>query len=319
MARHTRAVTLARLAIATRGSALALWQAEHTRARLIATQPGLAVELVTLTTQGDRILDVALAQIGGKALFVKEIEQALLDGRAQVAVHSMKDLPAELAPGLILAAVSTREDPRDALVSRFGTLDALPRGAVVGTSSLRRQCQLLAARPDLQIKLLRGNVPTRVRKLDDGEYDAIVLAAAGLTRLGLAARITEHLPVERCLPAVAQGVLAIETRADDAATQALVRAALHDAREEPRIIAERAFLARMGGSCQTPLAAHATWAGDQLTLAALCGTPDGTRVLRSEARGSADDAVALGEAAADRLLADGAAAIVAACSAAAHP
>ena len=270
-------------------------------------------------TTGDRVRDRPLSEIGGKGLFVKEIEQALLDGRAQVAVHSMKDLPAELAPGLILAAVSTREDPRDALVSRFGTLDALPRGAVVGTSSLRRQCQLLAARPDLQIKLLRGNVPTRVRKLDDGEYDAIVLAAAGLTRLGLAARITEHLPVDRCLPAVAQGVLAIETRADDAATQALVRAALHDAREEPGIVAERAFLARMGGSCQTPLAAHATWAGDQLALAALCGTPDGTRVLRAEARGSAGDAVALGEAAADRLLADGAAAIVAACSAAAHP
>lgn len=304
-----------RLVIATRGSALALWQAEHVRARLEAAQPGLSVELLTLSTAGDRILDVALAAIGGKALFVKEIEQALLDGRAHIAVHSMKDLPAELAPGLALAAVSTREDPRDALLSPHGALAALPRGAVLGTSSLRRQCQLLAARPDLQIKLLRGNVPTRVGKLDAGDYDAIVLAAAGLTRLGLAARITEHLPIDVCLPAVAQGVLAIETRADDAATMALVRAALHDTAEADRIEAERSFLAAMGGSCQTPLAAHAIADGEGLYLRALCGTPDGTRVLRAEVRGARAEAAALGQRAADALLADGAAAIVAACQA----
>jgi hydroxymethylbilane synthase len=290
-----------RLVIATRGSALALWQAEHVKARLEATRPGLAVELLTLSTAGDRILDVALAAIGGKALFVKEIEQALLDGRAHVAVHSMKDLPAELAPGLALAAVSSREDPRDAIVSPHGALAALPAGAVLGTSSLRRQCQLLAHRPDLQIKLLRGNVPTRVGKLDDGDYDAIVLAAAGLTRLGLADRITEALPIEVCLPAVAQGVLAIETRADDADTMALVREALHDPTEADRIAAERSFLAAMGGSCQTPLAAHALLDGGALELRALCGTPDGTTVLRATARGPRTEAVALGErAAADR-------------------
>jgi hydroxymethylbilane synthase len=307
-------VPLDRLVIATRGSALALWQAEHVRARLIATQPGLTVELLTLVTQGDRILDVPLSEVGGKALFVKEIEQALLDGRAQLAVHSMKDVPADLAPGLVLAAVSAREDPLDALVSRAGTLDELPDGAVVGTSSLRRQCQVLARRPTLQIKLLRGNVPTRVKKLDDGAYDAIVLAAAGLARLGLADRITERLPIELSLPAVAQGVLGLETLAGDDATIALVRAAMHDAAEERRVAAERAFLARMGGSCQTPLAAHATLDGGELTIDALCGLPDGTRVLRARERGPRADAERLGIAAAEALLAQGAAAIVAACT-----
>lgn len=302
------------IVIATRGSALALWQAEHVRARLIAARPGLTVELLTLMTQGDRILDVPLSEVGGKALFVKEIEQALLDGRAQVAVHSMKDLPAELAPGLVLAAVSTREDPRDALVSRAGTLAELPTGAVVGTSSLRRQCQLLARRPDLQIRMLRGNVPTRVRKLDDGAYDAIVLAAAGLARLGLADRITERLAIEVSLPAVAQGVLGVEAIAGDAATIALVAAAMHDADEERRVAAERAFLAHMGGSCQTPLAAHATLDGDRLAIAALCGLPDGTRVLRAREHGRRQDAERLGVAVAEALLAQGAAAIVAACA-----
>lgn len=302
------------LVIATRGSALALWQADHVRARLIAREPGLTVELLTLTTQGDRILDVPLSEVGGKALFVKEIEQALLDGRAQIAVHSMKDVPGELAPGLILAAISTREDPRDALVSRAGTLDELPRGAVVGTSSLRRQCQLLARRPDLQIRMLRGNVPTRVRKLDEGAYDAIVLAAAGLARLGLADRITERLPIAVSLPAVAQGVLGVETFASDAPTIARVRAAMHDADEERRVVAERAFLARMGGSCQTPLAAHATLDGDQLAIDALCGLPDGTRILRAHRRGPRADAEQLGHQVADELLGQGAAAIVAACS-----
>jgi hydroxymethylbilane synthase len=302
-----------RLTIATRGSALALWQAEHVRARLTAVS-GRPVELLTLKTQGDLILDVPLSEVGGKALFVKEIEQALLDGRADVAVHSMKDVPAELAPGLTMAAISARESPWDALVSRAGGLAALPHGARVGTSSLRRQCQLLAARPDLQIGMLRGNVPTRLRKLDEGAFEAVVLAAAGLIRLGHGDRITELLPAEVCLPAVAQGVLGIETRADDEAMIGWCRAAMHDAGEADRIAAERAFLARMGGSCQTPLAAHATVDGDQLALDALCGTPDGTRILRAHVRGALTDAQALGEQAADDLLARGAAAIVAACA-----
>lgn len=302
-----------RLIIATRGSALALWQAEHVKARLAAAS-GLPVELLTLKTQGDLILDVPLSQVGGKALFVKEIEQALLDGRADVAVHSMKDVPAELAPGLVLAATSTRETPWDALVSRAGTLDELPRGARVGTSSLRRQCQLLAHRPDLQIGMLRGNVPTRVRKLDEGAFDAVVLAAAGLIRLGHGDRITQLLPPEVSLPAVAQGVLGIETRADDAEVVAWCQAAMHDAREAARVAAERSFLARMGGSCQTPLAAHATYEGDALVLDALCGTPDGTTVLRARHTGAAADAVGLGERAAVELLGRGADAIVAACT-----
>jgi hydroxymethylbilane synthase len=302
-----------RLVIATRGSALALWQAEHTRARLTAVS-GLPVELMTLKTQGDLILDVPLSEVGGKALFVKEIEQALLDRKADVAVHSMKDVPAELAPGLMLAAISTRETPWDALVSRAGTLAELPAGARVGTSSLRRQCQLLARRPDLRIAMLRGNVPTRVRKLDEGEFDAVVLAAAGLIRLGHGDRITELLPPDISLPAVAQGVLGIETRADDDEVAAWCGTAMHDEREAHRITAERAFLARMGGSCQTPLAAHATLDGDTLAIDALCGTPDGTTILRTRAQGALADAASLGVQVAEDLLARGAAAIVAACS-----
>ena len=300
-----------RLIIATRGSALALWQAEHVRDRLGA-QSGLPVELLTLKTQGDLILDVPLSEVGGKALFVKEIEQALLDHRADVAVHSMKDVPPALADGLGLAAISTRETPWDALVSRAGTLDELPRGARVGTSSLRRQCQLLARRPDLRISMLRGNVPTRVRKLDEDQFDAVVLAAAGLIRLGLGDRITQLLPPDVCLPAVGQGVLAIETRTDDAEVTAWCRAALHDEGEAHRMDAERTFLARMSGSCQTPLAAHATLAGDTLTLDALCGTPDGVTILRAQVSGPAAEAARLGERAADELRARGADAIVAA-------
>jgi hydroxymethylbilane synthase len=307
-----------RIVIATRGSALALWQAEHTRARLQAVQPGLAVELLTLKTQGDLILDVPLSEVGGKALFVKEIEQALLDGRAQVAVHSMKDVPADLAPGLVLAAVSARETPNDALClppgSTVRTVDELPAGARVGTSSLRRQCQLLARRPDLRVLLLRGNVPTRLRKLDEGAYDAVILAAAGLIRLGFAERITQLLPMDVSLPAVSQGVLGIETREDDDAARALVRAALHDEAESRRVAAERAFLARMGGSCQTPLAAHARWDGDALVVDALCGMPDGTRIIRAQARGAGADAEGLGVTCAESLIAQGADEIVRACT-----
>jgi hydroxymethylbilane synthase len=297
-----------RLVIATRGSALALWQAEHVKARLAAVAPELAVEFNVIKTSGDQILDVPLAKVGGKGLFVKEIEQALLDRQADLAVHSMKDVPAELAPGLVLAAVSTREVPWDALCARAPvTVDTLQHGAKVGTSSMRRQCQLLARRPDLRIAMLRGNVPTRIRKLDDGEFDAIVLAAAGLTRLGLGDRITQQLPLEISIPAVAQGVLGLETRAGDARTAELIRRAIHDPAEERRVIAERAFLARMGGSCQTPLAAHAIDApGGKLRILALCGMPDGSKILRAEVTGPAADAELLGHRLADDLLAQGA-------------
>jgi hydroxymethylbilane synthase len=303
-----------RLVIATRGSALALWQAEHVKARLAAVAPDLAVEFNVIKTSGDQILDVPLAKVGGKGLFVKEIEQALLDHQADLAVHSMKDVPPELAPGLVLVAVSSREVPWDALCARSPvTVDTLPRGARVGTSSMRRQCQLLARRPDLQIAMLRGNVPTRIRKLDDGEFDAIVLAAAGLTRLGLAGRITQQLPLEISVPAVAQGVLGLEARAGDARVADLIRRAIHDPAEERRVAAERSFLARMGGSCQTPLAAHAIDAGaGGLRIVGLCGTPDGSRILRAEHTGTAADAEQLGRRLADDLLAQGADQILAA-------
>jgi len=306
-----------RIVIATRGSALALWQAEHVKTRLQAVQPSLTVDFEVIKTSGDKILDVPLAKVGGKGLFVKEIEEALLDGRADLAVHSMKDVPAELAPGLAIVANSARETPWDALCTRDGRgLDALEQGATVGTSSLRRQCQLLAYRPDLQIKLLRGNVPTRIAKLDAGDFDAIVLAAAGLTRLGHAARISQVLPPEISLPAVTQGVLGLETRVGDDEVIGLIVEAIHDPEEERCVAAERKFLAVMGGSCHTPLAAYAHYAGDALVVDALCGTPDGTRVLRAQVRGPAAHAEALGEAAGQDLLAQGAAEIVAACLAA---
>lgn len=304
------------LVIATRGSQLALWQANHVKARLEATSPGITVELEIIKTQGDKILDVPLAKVGGKGLFVKEIEQALVEKRADLAVHSMKDMPAELAPGLALCAVSTREVPWDALCTPGGsagaTLDTLKKGAKVGTSSMRRQAQLLARRPDLQIALLRGNVPTRLRKLDEGEFDAIVLAAAGLHRLGLADRISELLPLDVSIPAVAQGVLAIEIREGDTRTHELVRAAIHDEPTYAKMMAERAFLVRMGGSCQTPLAAHAVDHADGLRLVGMCGMPDGTRILRDEVIGSVGAAAQLGDELANKLLAKGAGEILAA-------
>ncbi len=303
-----------RVVIATRGSQLALWQAEHTKARLLAAQPGLEVAFEVIKTQGDKILDVPLAKVGGKGLFVKEIEQALIDERADIAVHSMKDVPAELAPGLALAAVSSREVPWDALCARAPiTVETLPTGAKVGTSSMRRQCQLLGVRPDLQIAMLRGNVPTRIKKLDDGEFDAIILAAAGLTRLGMGDRITQLLPLELSIPACAQGVLGLETRAHDAFTAELIRRAMHDAAEERRIAAERSFLARMGGSCQTPLAAHAIdREGGGLRIVGMCGMLDGSKILRAEVGGLTEDAELLGQRLAEDLLAQGADAILAA-------
>jgi hydroxymethylbilane synthase len=304
----------ARIVIATRGSALALWQAEHVKARLIAISPGLEVAFNVIKTQGDKILDVPLAKVGGKGLFVKEIEQALIDETADIAVHSMKDVPAELEPGLALAAVSTREVPWDALCARAPvTVQTLPQGAKVGTSSMRRQCQLLAVRPDLKIALLRGNVPTRIKKLDDGEFDAIILAAAGLMRLGMGDRITQLLPIEISIPACAQGVLGLETRGQDFLTGELIRRAIHDPAEERRVAAERAFLARMGGSCQTPLAAHAMdREGGGLRVVGMCGMPDGSKILRAEIGGPVEDAELLGQKLGDDLMAQGADAILAA-------
>jgi hydroxymethylbilane synthase len=302
-----------KLTIATRGSALALWQANHVKARLEDVAPGRPVELLVIKTKGDKILDVPLAKVGGKGLFVKEIEDALLDRRADLAVHSMKDVPAELAPGLELAAISAREDPRDVLVSRDGRdLIALPAGARVGTSSVRRTCLLAAARPDLTIVPLRGNVDTRLRKLDAGELDAILLAAAGLVRLGHAHRISERLDTGRFLPAIGQGMLAIETRAGDAPTIELVRQALHDPDTADCASLERAFLARLGGSCTTPLACHATVQGDGLAAEGLVGSPDGKQVLRETIRGPRAEGASLGRALAEKLLQRGAGDILAA-------
>lgn len=308
-------MSTATITIATRGSALALWQAHHVRDALAAKAPERAIELLVLKTKGDEILDQPLSKIGGKALFVKEIEQALIDGRADIAVHSMKDVPAELAPGLHMAAVSAREDPHDALCSKGDvSLDALPRGARVGTSSLRRQCQLLAVRPDLQISMLRGNVPTRLGKLDAGEFDAVVLAAAGLKRLGHGHRISQVLTADICLPAVGQGVLGIETRSDDTELIELLQAAIHDSAEERRITAERAFLAHLGGSCQTPLAAHAAYEGGELVVTGLCGRPDGSRIVRARRRGAPEHAAMLGRGVGDDLLAQGAQAVIDECT-----
>ncbi|MFT3699073.1 MAG: hydroxymethylbilane synthase [Kofleriaceae bacterium] len=300
-----------RLVIATRGSALALWQANHVKDRLAAIAPEITIELSIIKTSGDQIQDVRLSEVGGKGLWVKEIEQALLDNKADLAVHSMKDVPPELAPGLAIAAVSKREVPWDALCAREPvTLDTLKQGAVVGTSSMRRQCQLLARRPDLKIEMLRGNVPTRVKKLDDGHYDAIVLAAAGLTRLGMADRITQELPLEISIPACAQGIMGIETRAGDLMVRDLAAQAIHDERANAAWTAERSFLARMGGSCSTPLAAHTLDHADGIELVVMCGMPDGTKVLHARGTAPAADAQALGERLGDELLRQGARAIL---------
>jgi hydroxymethylbilane synthase len=294
------------LKIATRTSLLALWQAEHVAALLRQTHEELQVELVPIVTQGDRILDRSLAAIGGKGLFIKELEVALEERRADIAVHSMKDLPGDLPDGLDIAAVLERADARDALLSSSAaSLKDLPRGARLGTSSLRRQAQLLAARPDLRIEPLRGNVDTRVRRLDAGELDAIVLAGAGLIRLGLQSRITEYLDPMISLPAVAQGVIGIECRSADARTIGLVSVLEH---RPTRIAmdAERAFAHRLGGSCQSPIAAHARLDGPRLLLEGLVAEPDGSRLLRDSISGSIDEAAELGRRLAERILAAGA-------------
>lgn len=293
------------LRIATRRSPLALWQAEHVAARLKALDPAREVALVPIKTQGDRILDVPLAKIGGKGLFIKELEQALLDGVADLAVHSMKDVPAELPAGLCLAALLASADPRDALLSRHpGAWAGLPVGAWVGTSSLRRQCQLRAQRPDLRFAFLRGNVGTRLSKLDAGDFDAIVLAAAGLDRLGLAERISERLPPEISLPAVGQGVIGIECREDDADLRAWL-SPLEDVSSRQRVTAERALNAGLHGGCQAPIAAHARLDGAALVLDARVGARDGG-VLADRIEGPAGAAASLGHALAEALLARGA-------------
>lgn len=298
--------TPSRLRIATRKSLLALWQAEYVKAELERHHPGLEVELVPLTSRGDKILDVPLAKVGGKGLFVKELEQALLAGEADIAVHSMKDVPMEFPQGLGLAVICPREDARDAFVSnRYSSLDDVPAGAVIGTSSLRRQCQLLAARPDLQVSFLRGNVQTRLQKLDDGEYDAIILAAAGLIRLELQERIRAYIAPEQSLPAGGQGAVGIECRMDDAATIALIKP-LHHCTTAEQVLAERAMNRRLQGGCQVPIACYAIHRGDQLWLRGLVGAPDGSQMLFDEITGPVAEAETIGVALAERLLAAGA-------------
>ncbi len=294
--------------IATRKSPLALWQAEHVAARLKVAHPGLAVRLLPMLTEGDRIAG-SLATVGGKGLFIKELEAALLEGRADIAVHSMKDMPASLPGGLEIGAALERADPRDAFVStRHATFAGLPQGARIGTSSLRRQSQLRHARPDLEILVLRGNVETRLRKLDAGDFDATVLATAGLERLGLGARIRERLAPELMLPAVGQGVIGVECGAD-AAIRDLLRPLEH-APTRRCLDAERAFSARLGGDCQSPIAAYAELAGPRMNLRGLVGSPDGTRILADAAEGAASDAAQLGTMLAERLLAAGADALL---------
>ena len=294
--------------IATRKSALALWQAEYVKARLEQAHPGLKVSLVPMVSRGDKLLDAPLAKIGGKGLFVKELETALLENEADIAVHSMKDVPMDFPKGLGLFCICEREDPRDAFVSNtHDSLDALPAGSVVGTSSLRRQAQLLARRPDLKIHFLRGNVNTRLAKLDAGEYDAIILAAAGLIRLGFEARIRASISVDDSLPAGGQGAVGIECRTADAEIHALL-APLHHAETAARVTAERALNKRLNGGCQVPIACYALREGEQLWLRGLVGQPDGSLLLRAEGRGS--DAEALGVQVAEQLLAQGAAGIL---------
>ncbi len=292
--------------IATRKSPLALWQAEHVRSRLETAFPGMTVELVKMTTQGDRILDAPLAKVGGKGLFVKELEQSLLDGRADIAVHSMKDVPVELPAGLHLPVILEREEVRDAFVSlKFDRFNALPRGACVGTSSLRRQCQLMEQRPDLVIESLRGNVGTRLKRLEEGRFDAIILASAGLMRLGEGARITEKLALDLCLPAIGQGAIGIECRDDDERVNAAI-AVLDHHDTHVCVMAERALNERLEGGCQVPIAGHATLSGNELEINGLVGWPDGRGVIRGNARGVRGDAREIGYELAEDLLSRGA-------------
>lgn len=296
--------------IATRKSALALWQAEYVKARLQDAHPGLLVTLVPMVSRGDKLLDSPLSKIGGKGLFVKELETALLENEADIAVHSMKDVPMDFPQGLGLFCICEREDPRDAFVSNtFSSLDELPSGSIVGTSSLRRQTQLLARRPDLKINFLRGNVNTRLAKLDAGEYDAIILAAAGLIRLGFEDRITSAISIEHSLPAGGQGAVGIECRSVDTDLHALL-APLHHADTAMRVTAERALNKHLNGGCQVPIACYAVLENDELWLRGLVGDPAGSLLLHAEGRAPQADAQALGVQVAEALLEQGAAKIL---------
>lgn len=296
--------------IATRKSPLALWQAEHVKARLLATHPGLQVELVPMQTRGDKILDSPLAKIGGKGLFIKELEQSLREGSSDIAVHSMKDVTVDLPEDLALPVIMQREDPRDAFVSNnYKTLQDLPRGARVGTSSLRRQCQLHALGMDMQTLDLRGNVGTRLQRLDDGHYDAIILAAAGIKRLGMGERIAQFIEAPQMLPAIGQGAIGIECRAGDARTLALI-APLHHADTATCVLAERAVNRRLFGGCQVPIAGHARLENGHLHLDALVGSPDGRTMVRGSVTGSRTEGEKIGVELAEDLLARGAAAIL---------
>lgn len=300
------------LRIATRQSALALWQAEYVKERLQQAHPGLVVTLVPMVSRGDKLLDSPLAKIGGKGLFVKELETALLEGAADIAVHSMKDVPMDFPEGLGLFCICEREDPRDAFVSNtYDSLHALPPGSVVGTSSLRRQAQLLAARPDLSVRFLRGNVNTRLAKLDAGEYDAIILAAAGLIRLGLGERIRSNLSVEASLPAGGQGAVGIECRTADADLHALLEP-LHHLPTAVCVTAERAMNKALNGGCQVPIASYAVLEAGELWLRGLVGEPSGKRLLQADARAPQSQAQALGERIAHALVEQGAGEILAA-------
>lgn len=292
--------------IATRQSPLALWQAQYVQQRLMAAHPGVQVELVPMVTKGDIILDTPLAKVGGKGLFVKELELAMLENRADLAVHSMKDVPVDFPEGLGLVTICEREDPRDAFVSNlYNSIDELPQGAIVGTSSLRRQCQLSARRPDLIIRSLRGNVGTRLGKLDAGEYDAIILAAAGLKRLNLDDRIRQAMPAEISLPAVGQGAVGIECRLDDHELITLLQA-LNHADTDVCVRAERAMNTRLEGGCQVPIGSFAVLEDNQLWLRGLVGSPDGHQMVVGERRGPRENAVQMGISLAEELLDGGA-------------
>lgn len=300
------------LRIATRQSPLALWQAYYVKERLEACHPGLTVTLVPMVTRGDVILDTPLAKVGGKGLFVKELELALLENRADIAVHSMKDVPVEFPEGLGLVTICERDDPRDAFVSNhYACMDDLPAGSVVGTSSLRRQCQLAKRRPDLVIRSLRGNVGTRLSKLDNGDYDAIILAVAGLKRLELDARIRQPMSPEESLPAVGQGAVGIECRLDDEKTRALLAPLNHDD-TAVRVRAERAMNTRLEGGCQVPIGSYAELIDGELWLRALVGAPDGSQMVCGERRGQPEEAEKMGIALAEELLDNGAREILAA-------
>jgi hydroxymethylbilane synthase len=299
------------LRIATRKSPLAMWQAEYVKARLETIHQNLTVELIPMVTKGDVILDTPLAKVGGKGLFVKELEVAMLEDRADIAVHSMKDVPVEFPEGLGLEVICEREDPRDAFVSNiYQQVEELPPGAIVGTCSLRRQCQLSEARPDLKIMDLRGNVNTRLNKLDNNDYDAIILAAAGLKRLDMAYRIASYIEPEQSLPAVGQGAVGIECRTQDARVKALL-APLNDGPTSDRVTAERAMNLALEGGCQVPIGSYAIIEGDELWLRGLVGKPDGTQVIRAQVRGQRSDAHQLGLNLAEALLAQGAKEILA--------